>query len=153
MGTGRAEDSQEELTHVNYPGARMAFPNDRSDATQRLLEACEDADTSGVKAALAAGAAVAHAGQNGMSGLHFAAGIRVPIPAVSICQTLLAAGANVNARDVWGNTPLHHAALNKDYGVWVCRLLLAWHANPKLINQAGDSPGDIAKRKGMEEFH
>merc|ERR1712070_83893 len=121
-------------------------------STRKLLEACTDGSLSEVQAALQSGAAVGHAGRNGMTALHFAASLRDPVRAVGISQLLLASKAPIDPRDVWGNTPLHHAAMNQDYGHWVCRLLLAWNANASLKNQDGETAAMIAARKGMDEF-
>lgn len=55
---------------------------------------------------------------------------------------MLARGANVNARDRRGDTPLHLAA-REGALAWVERLL-AHGADPALRNREGQTPRDVA---------
>ena len=58
-------------------------------------------------------------------------------------KLLIAAGANINATDKDGNTPLHWAA---DGGRLAnTRLLISMGANPNATNNKGRTPLDVAK--------
>lgn len=59
---------------------------------------------------------------------------------------LLDAGANMEARDEEGNTPLHHAAMIGSFRA--AEVLMARGANPNAKNRAGQTPKAIAKAKG-----
>ena len=52
---------------------------------------------------------------------------------------LLRHGADPNARDVWGNTPLHSTP-----NPHIASLLLQYGADPDLRNKEGLSPLDVA---------
>ena len=57
-------------------------------------------------------------------------------------KALLAAGANPNARNKWGWTPLHLAAENSDSPA-VVRALLAAGANPRAKDKEGKLPVEL----------
>jgi len=58
-------------------------------------------------------------------------------------QTLLENGANPNARDGYGWTPLHSAALNGH--VEIVKILLERGADPRIADNRGHIPLDYAK--------
>ncbi|VDK73322.1 unnamed protein product [Litomosoides sigmodontis] len=59
-------------------------------------------------------------------------------------------GANLNASDKWGYTPLHEAALKGKFDV--CKLLLLSGADPKHKGSDGKTPLDVVK-EGAEDVH
>lgn len=65
-----------------------------------------------------------------------------------VVEALILAGAYVNARDVYGNTPLHHIARQKyDLNrIRIMNVLLENGANPRLRNSSGESSYQIASR-------
>lgn len=72
---------------------------------------------------------------NGDTPLHHA-------ESLEIAQTLLAAGANANAQDQWGNTPLHNAVNNKK-NPEVVRALLTGGADPSIVNRKGQRADEL----------
>lgn len=60
----------------------------------------------------------------------------------SACTTLLNAGAHVDARNAYGNSPLHIACLNGHLPV--CQLLLSYGANIEATNYRGQTPLHIS---------
>ena len=103
-----------------------------------------------VRALLDAGADIeAPTGHSGGTPLHSAADRRSgdelgDDPAVA--QALLEAGANTEARDLNGWTPLHYAAANAKPAV--ARALLAAGANPGATDGDGVTPLDLARHGG-----
>ena len=77
---------------------------------------------------------------------------------VAAVQTLLKEGANVNAKDDLGGTPLHELA----NGIWVtsnrseelriARILLENGADKRSENAHGDTPGGVARRLHRNEL-
>ena len=61
---------------------------------------------------------------------------------LALLQVLLDAGADPNAQNAWGETPLHLAQSEEAYD-----LLLRMGADPNIKNMAGYTP-DRAERKG-----
>ncbi len=80
---------------------------------------------------IAGGADVTRATANGWTPLHWTVALHADAPA--IISTLLGAGADPNARDRTGQTPLHLAGSQLD----VARLLLDGGADPNAQNLAG----------------
>jgi ankyrin repeat protein len=74
--------------------------------------------------------------------LHSAAAHSDPSCAVETTRILLEAGADPNARQQNGYTPLHEAVLTGN--TELARLLLAHGANPHLSDDDGDSPLQLA---------
>ncbi|OQR82320.1 ankyrin repeat protein [Achlya hypogyna] len=69
---------------------------------------------------------------------------------LEVCQALISAGADMNARNKDGSTPLHKAAKNGHLDV--VKELLAAGANPQLVNKNGDKPFAVAKRMQVREL-
>lgn len=69
----------------------------------------------------------------------FQAGVARQLPAA---MTLVRCGANVNAQDSDGNTPMHAAIAREDH--WMTALLLLAKANPLVQNRQGRTPFQMA---------
>ena|SRR5689334_11338047 len=65
---------------------------------------------------------------------------------VEICRLLIAAGADVNAKQRDGFTPLHAAAQHGD--VELVELLLSAGADPSIAKDDGGTPADTAETEG-----
>jgi ankyrin repeat protein len=74
--------------------------------------------------------------------LHAAAAGR----SIETCRLLLAAGAEVDARQHGGFTPLHEAAQSGDAGM--VELFLSAGADPTALASDGRSPAEIARDAG-----
>jgi adenosylhomocysteine nucleosidase len=92
------------------------------------------------------GAAVNAASRNAMRvcPLHSAAATADQAKAVELARVVLAAGADPNARQQGGFTPLHEAVLNGN--VELIALLLRHGADPHVTNDEQVSPIDLARR-------
>ncbi|MDF1910302.1 ankyrin repeat domain-containing protein [Mycolicibacterium smegmatis] len=68
-------------------------------------------------------------------------------------KILLEAGADVDPRDQWGNTPLLRVVGSRDDSLAWVTLLLEYGANPTIENNYGHSPLSNAKRmQGTERL-
>lgn len=65
---------------------------------------------------------------------------------IEICRLLIAAGADVNAKQRHGFTPLHAAAQHGD--VELVELLLSAGADPAITKDDGGTPADTAEAEG-----
>jgi len=65
---------------------------------------------------------------------------------LEVCRLLLAAGADVNARQAGGFTPLHAAAQNGDPEL--IELFLSARADPAVTTDAGETPAATAEAAG-----
>ena len=81
--------------------------------------------------------------------LHSAVAHRQPQVALEISRALVAAGADVNATQHGGWTPLHAAALHGNLPL--VRLLLEAGAKPSAKNDTGQTPAALAKTKNHKE--
>jgi len=76
----------------------------------------------------------------GFTALHFAAQEQFS----DIAELLLAAGAKIDARDSFGNTPLWRAVFTSKGKDRTTRLLVAHGANRSEMNESGVSPESLA---------
>jgi hypothetical protein len=111
---------------------------DEKDAA--LLGASYDADVAAIEAALEAGGSVLARDLNRRSALHFCAGNGL----VTIVKRLAAAGAELDAQDVLGLTPLHMATGYKKAGTVACLVELGADAN--VACYGGELPVELAER-------
>jgi uncharacterized protein len=100
---------------------------------------------------LARGADVHAASKNGMrvQPLHSAAAQGDQNKASELARLLLQAGADPNAKQQGGYTPLHEAALNGK--LTLIELLLSHGADPKLGSDKGETAVELARKAGHEE--
>ncbi len=78
----------------------------------------------------------------GISPLMLAAAHREP----AVIELLLKAGADVNAVDIRGMTPLHYAAASEARNAKTLKMLLAAGARPEVRDHTGQSAGDWARK-------
>lgn len=74
---------------------------------------------------------------------------------LALIKLLLAHGADLNAKDHSGNTPLHYAANSNELRNEVCTLLLEGGADIFAVNRDGETPLDVAddySRPLLEEW-
>jgi ankyrin repeat protein len=110
----------------------------RCELHNRALEG----DLAGVLNRIAAGDSPCAADAQSWTPLHFAAQEQ----RAEVTETLLRAGAEVDARDAYGNTPLRRAVFTSRGQGQVIGHLLAAGADPDLANTAGVSPRQLAER-------
>lgn len=67
-----------------------------------------------------------------------------------VVKALLARGAQVNARNKYGNTPFMHAAIGNRVGA--ARILIKAGAGPEMKNELGKTAWDIAAERGFKDF-
>lgn len=87
----------------------------------------------------------------GMNALHFSASLKEEKPGAMSEATffhMVERSANLNAKDSFGNTPLHYSIENRKYGK--ANLLIRKKANVNAQNDEGDTPLHIAVRN-MDE--
>ena len=77
----------------------------------------------------------------GYTALHFAAQQQLP----EIVDTLVAAGADIEAKDNYGNSPLFRATFYSNESGETIRALLHRGANPNSANDRGVTPLSLAK--------
>ncbi|MGY3087633.1 ankyrin repeat protein [Hymenobacter sp. UYAg731] len=85
------------------------------------------------------GANINHQDRIGYSALHFIAQNKQ----LEIAAKFLKSGANPNATDVHGNTPLWTAIFSSKDEKGVVKLLLEYGANPDIVNKHGKSPKEM----------
>eukprot|EP00752_Nemacystus_decipiens_P007867 g7028.t1 len=107
---------------------------------------CNNGDV--IRVLLEAGADIeARMSDDGYAALHLAACRR--IASIGTIHALLAGGAQVSARDVHGDSPLHYACSNSC--VDAVELLLRWGADEKLVNDSGHKPvDDVGQWRGND---
>lgn len=109
-----------------------------------LHYAARDGDLDEVRRLSQNAEAVAARDADGFTALHFAA-LESQAEVVPI---LVAAGAEVDAQDRWGDTPLWRAAFNSRGRGETVLALLAAGADPDLANKSGVSPRALADKIG-----
>ena len=128
-------------------GLAGAAPLPAQDAQSRLWDSAISGDTVSLLQALAAGAKVdsldVRRNRNGRRALNWAA-FNNRVPAIRI---LAAHGAPVNATNLTGFTPLHHAA--ESGSMEAALALLAVGADPGRLTGDGELPADVARRNGF----
>lgn len=125
----------------------FAAPASGQDAQSRLWNSAISGDTIALVQALEAGARMdsldLRTNPNGRRALNWAAwNNRAPV-----IRILAARGAAVNSTNLTGFTPLHHAA--EAGSVEAARALLAAGADPLRVTADGETPADVAQRKGF----
>ena len=124
--------------------------------TTPLMQAAGKAVLESVQLLLGAGASLFHRNQRGETALMWALGSSsTDVAAVlSVVGALLLAGADVYARDLAGNTPLHHLTIrshDKPWAAAAARLLRDSGADGRIKNEAGKTPAlavPVAARGG-----
>lgn len=103
-----------------------------------------------VKALLELGADVTPASRNGgFTALHSAVADDEGPAAKEIVRMLLEAGADPNARNASGGTPLHTAGFTGN--IAIIQMLLAAKADPTVADDKGQQPLDYARERGHSE--
>jgi ankyrin repeat protein len=124
------------------PAVAFAQPS----AQERLWDASIAGDTTAIIQALSDGADVdsldTRRSRNGRRALNWAA-LGDHVPAIRV---LLRHGATLEARNLTGFTPLHHAA--EVGSARAARALLDAGADPAAANAAGNRPADTARQNG-----
>ena len=125
----------------------FAAPASAQDAQTKLWDSAISGDTIALMQALDAGARLdsldLRTNPNGRRALNWAAwNNRAPV-----IRILAARGAAVNGANLTGFTPLHHAA--EAGSVDAARALLAAGADPLRLTGDGETPADVAQRKGF----
>ena len=139
-------------------GALVTFAGDDDSATP-LMEAAYDAEFESVQLLLGAGASLVRRNEHGETVLmHSLCSESTDAAAVlSVVEALLAAGADVYARDLAGNTPLHHLAKRSHAQPWAAsaaRLLLGSGADRRIKNDAGQMPAQAVPKAARDgELH
>jgi ankyrin repeat protein len=136
------------LAAQQSPGVTATAP--APGAQEQLWDAAKAGDTVAVAAALARGAAIdsldLRRSPNGRRALNWAAWYDRP----AAVEFLVRRGATVNAENLTGFTPLHHAAENGSYDA--ASALLRLGADPIAVNGVGERPADVARTRGHERI-
>jgi ankyrin repeat protein len=135
------------LEKVSRQELNMADSDGRTPLMHAIL--AEDADPSIVQLLIAHGADV-NRPDNGQkwAALHFAARDQNE----AIVRELLEAGAQVDALDAFGNTPLWRSVMNSTAHLGAIQELLKHHADPHKKNSRGVSPADLARETGRSDI-
>ena len=113
-----------------------------------LIHAALACDVCAVRRLLDEGLDPDLANAQGFTALHFAAQARCP----AVISLLLHAGAHVDPRDAWGNTPLSRAVFYAREESAAVAVLLAAGADPDAPNQVGVTPRELAERLGATKL-
>lgn len=115
---------------------------------QELHYRALEGDIPGTRDRLVAGDEIGLADRQSFTALHFAA----QQSQTEAVRVLLEAGAPVDPRDRFGNTPLWRAVFNSRGQEATVEALLQAGADPDISNQAGATPRDLATRMGADEI-
>jgi ankyrin repeat protein len=119
------------------------------DAQAKLWDAAMLGDTVALGNALAQGALIdsldTRRNPNGRRALNWAAWHNRPVA----IHFLVAHGATLDAANLTGFTPLHHAAENGSLDA--ARVLLEAGADPRSLNHYGEAPSDVARRRNHND--
>jgi ankyrin repeat protein len=135
-----------ELDRLLHGGVDVNLTDD--DGRSVLIHAvlAEDADLQTIAFLLNHGVDLNLPDREGWTALHFAA----RDCSVPIVEELLARGAEVDALDAFGNTPLWRAVMSRAQPAPdVVKALLAHGADPRRRNKRGNSPLDVATKAGL----
>jgi ankyrin repeat protein len=120
-----------------------------------MWDAIYGGDNAGIRSSLADGADInGHWGHADETPLHLAVRLDRPHPTV---EMLIRNGADVNARDNRGQTPLHYAARDlvrrrKGSVLRIQQLLVESGANPNAQDRSGDTPFHHLARYGTPDM-
>lgn len=87
---------------------------------------------------------------SGATALHLAVAFRDETAAARIAQTLIDNGAELNAKQIGGQTPLHHAVARGS--AKLVDVLVMAGADPFLKDEQGRSASDLAKEMAGEDL-
>ncbi|HEX8973352.1 ankyrin repeat domain-containing protein [Oryzihumus sp.] len=113
-----------------------------------LIHAALACDVCAVRRLLDDGLDPGIANAQGFTALHFAAQARC----AAVISLLLHAGAHVDPRDDWGNTPLSWAVFHARGEIAAVAVLLAAGADPDAPNHVGVTPRELAERLGADKL-
>jgi len=141
---GRATDipKQVAMPPVLFPGQEVLSP----DAKIRLSAAARTGNARAIRQAIADGADVnaldTRTSRSGRRAFNWAA----LFDQVEVIEILLQNGAQIDAKNRTGFTPIHHAAESGSAGA--ARVLLRAGADASIVNNRGESPLETATRLG-----
>ncbi len=133
------------LRHLSREAANLRDQDGMTLLMNAVLE--EKTDPEVVRVLLERGADVNAKDRDGWTALHFAARDQKK----TIVPLLLAAGAEVDPVESFGNTPLWRAVMSVQGDPTVIAHLVAHGADPDRKNKRGNSPLDVARDSGLTE--
>lgn len=119
--------------------------SDHVRAEQRLIEAIKKGDLAGVQNAITGVYSINEKDKNGYTPLHEAVSSTPDTHKKAVIDELIKNGANVNAVNNIGETPLHLAANYAD--IEVTKTLISAGANVNLVDKNGKTPLDLANER------
>jgi uncharacterized protein len=134
------------LDHLTPEAANLRDEDEMTPLMNAILE--EEVDPAIVSLLLKRGADVNARDREGWTALHYAARDQKD----AVVPLLLAAGAEVDPVESFGNTPLWRSVMTYQSNPVVIRQLLAHGADPHRKNRKGNSPLDVARNAGLTEI-